>query len=41
MRAAEASVAVARKLVVVMHAMWTDGTLFVGGDGLMAINTLR
>ncbi len=26
----KARVAVARKLVIVMHAMWRDGTFFVG-----------
>lgn len=26
----KATVAVARKLAVIMHAMWTDGTLYVG-----------
>jgi transposase len=27
----KATVAVARKLAVIMHAMWTDGTCYVGG----------
>lgn len=26
----KATVAVARKLAVIMHAMWTDGTCYVG-----------
>ncbi|SEO22902.1 hypothetical protein SAMN02990966_01277 [Rhodospirillales bacterium URHD0017] len=28
----KATVAVARKLAVIMHAMWTDGTCYVGGQ---------
>jgi transposase len=30
---AKARVAVARKLAVVMHAMWTDGTFYIGDPG--------
>jgi transposase len=29
----KATVAVARKLAVIMHAMWTDGTFYVGDLG--------
>jgi transposase len=29
----KATVAVARKLTVIMHAMWTDGTFYVGDPG--------
>jgi hypothetical protein len=29
----KATVAVARKLAVIMHAMWTDGTCYVGDGG--------
>ena len=31
---AKAAVAVARKLVVIMHAMWRDGTYYVGDNAM-------
>lgn len=29
----KATVAVARKMAVIMHAMWTDGSFYQGGSG--------